>query len=234
VHTTAAGDRTGDASQDIVVFRLMDESRCRACGIRRKKKSFFRMEKGGIVCTVCLGIDHLVYLPRGDTALTRRASKYSKLRAIVVRFSRRRRRNERQGILVEQAALERATRECEADAPARESVRDKAAQRRAKEDKRYVAEFAKCVGKLFPGCPVAEREAIAKQACQKYSGRVGRSAAAREFDPTAIELAVRAHIRHCHTSYDRLLARGADRSAARAAVRGAVDQVFERWQVKGS
>jgi hypothetical protein len=231
---TAAGNRTGDASQDIVVFKLVDESRCRACGVKRKKRSFFRMEKRGIVCTACLGIDHLVFLPRGDTALTRRASKHSQLRAIVVRFSRRRRRDERQGILVEQAALERAKRECAADAPARERAREKAALRRAKEDERYVAEFAKHVGDLFPGCPVAERGAIAKRACQKYSGRIGRSAAALTFDPEVIAVAVRAHIRHNHTSYDQMLARGRARKNARSSVRKAVKEVAERWRTKAS
>jgi len=219
-----------DPPQDIVVFKLADASRCRACGIKRQKRSFFRMEESGIVCAVCLRIDHLVFLARGDAALTRRAAKHSKQHAIVVRFSRRRRRNERQGVLVERAALERAKRECEADAAKRRRVREKAAQHRAKKDERYIVEFAKRVGDLFPNCPVAEREVIAKHACQKYSGRVGRSAAAREFDRTAIELAVRAHIRHCHTSYDALLAGGADRERARRRVRGAAKEVFERWQ----
>jgi len=102
--------------------------------------------------------------------------------------------------------------------------------RRAELDEQYVAEFAKRLGALFPGCPVPERQDIATHACRKYSGRVGRSAAAQEFDPTAIELAVRAHIRHCHTSYDTLLARGGDRTDARATVRDAVDEVFARWR----
>ena len=63
--------------------------------------------------------DHLVFLPRGDAALTRRASKYSTLRAVVVRFSRSRERYERQGLLVEEAALTRAEQECLSDAEAR-------------------------------------------------------------------------------------------------------------------
>ena len=71
-------------------------------------------------------------------ALTRRASKYSTLRAVVVRFSRTRMRYERQGILVEEAALEQAERECLADAAARERVRERAAARRAELDERYV------------------------------------------------------------------------------------------------
>jgi hypothetical protein len=188
------------------------------------------MEKERPLCMACADLDHLMFLPSRNTTLTRRARKHSTLDAVVVRFSRTRGRYERQGVRVEEAALARAERECLADADAREHARERAAVRRAELDEQYVAEFAERLGTLFPGCPIAERQDIAAQACQKYSGRVGRSAAAREFDPTAIELAVRAHIRHCHTSYDRLLARGSDRSDARAAVRDAVDAVFSRWQ----
>jgi hypothetical protein len=152
------------------------------------------------------------------------------LHAVVLRFSRRRRRYERQGLLVEEPGLERAERECLADAPARERARERAAERRAVLDERYVQAFAARLGKLFPGCPVAERQAIAEHACQKYSGRVGHSAAAQNLDPKAIELAVRAHIRHCHTTYDDLLARGKSREKARDAVRKEVGRVFDTWR----
>ncbi len=60
----------------------------------------------------CARLDHLVYLPAGDAALTRRAHRASNLSAVVVRFSRARKRYERQGILVEEAALAAAEREC--------------------------------------------------------------------------------------------------------------------------
>src|SRR5205807_329599 len=115
-------------------------------------------------------------------------------------------RYERQGLLVEEAALEQAERESLADEAVRARARERAALRRAELDERYVSEFAGRLGDLFPGCPVAERQTLAEHACQKYSGRIGRSAAALEFEPKAIELAVRAHVRHCHTPYDRLLA----------------------------
>ena len=97
-----------------------------------------------------------------------------------------------------------------------------------------MVEFVKHLGALFPGCPVAERQYIAAHACQKYSGRVGRSAAALKFDPEIITLAVRAHIRHNHTSYDQMLARGHSRENARSAVRKAVKELAERWQAKAS
>jgi len=56
---------------------------------------------------------------------------------------------------------------------------------------------------------------IAEHACQKYSGRVGRSAAAKALDEQAVHLAVIAHIRHAETGYDALLAQGCERSEAR-------------------
>jgi len=46
-------------------------------------------------------------LPSGDAALTRRAKRASGLSVVVVRFSRARRRYERQGILVEEEAHQR-------------------------------------------------------------------------------------------------------------------------------
>lgn len=55
----------------------------------------------------CADMDHLVFLGAGDAALTRRAKRASRQSAVVVRLSRSRRRYERQGILVEEAALER-------------------------------------------------------------------------------------------------------------------------------
>jgi hypothetical protein len=227
---TSTADQSGDGDKDIVVFSIIRESRCAECGAEFWKGSFIRVEKERPLCLACADLDHLVFLARGETALTRRARKHSTLDAVVVRFSRTRGRYERQGVLVEEAALEQAERECLADAEARQRVRARAAERRAELDERYVGEFAERLGDLFPGCPVPERQDIAAHACQKYSGRVGRSAAAQEFDPTAIELAVRAHIRHCHTPYDKLLARGIAREEARQQVRDAVDEVFKRWQ----
>jgi hypothetical protein len=76
---------------------------------------------------------------------------------------------------------------------------------------------------------VGETEAIAKHACQKYSGRIGRSAAAKSFDATAIDLAVKAHVRHAHSEYDRLLSRGWERMEARSAVSDRVAEIMERW-----
>jgi hypothetical protein len=67
------------------------------------------------LCLECADLDHLVFLPSGITALTQRAKKNSKLHAVVLRWARKRRRYERQGLLVEEAALERAETQCLAD-----------------------------------------------------------------------------------------------------------------------
>ncbi len=71
---------------------------------------------------------------------------------------------------------------------------------------------------------------IAEHACRKYSGRVGRSAAARSFDEQSMRLAVLAHIRHRETNYDELLGKGWSRHEARANVRNRVEEILESWK----
>jgi hypothetical protein len=226
--------RTGDtqasgAGDDIVVFSILQPSTCGECGAELSKDSLLRMEQDKPLCLECADLDHLVFLPRGDTALTRRSRKYSTLSAVVVRFSRARRRYERQGVLVEAPALERADKECLDDEAQRRVARQRASHVRERADMQYVAQFAEQIQSRYPGCPPREAGEIARHACEKYSGRVGRSARAKSFDVPAIELAVQAHVRHRHTEYDRLLAQGWDRTEARASVARAVAKVMERW-----
>lgn len=217
------------SSDDIVVFWILRDSVCAECGEELGKGRFLRMEGKRPLCLACADLDHLVFLARGDAALTRRAGKYSTLRAVVVRFSRARKRYERQGVLVEEAALARAEQECLSDADLRRVARERAADRREELDAEYVEQFTRRIGELYPGCPSEEQRAIAEHACQKYSDRVGRSAAAKDFDAGAVELAVRAHVRHAHTSYDALLSRGIPRQEARARVSEAVANRLEQW-----
>ncbi len=63
---------------------------------------------------------------------------------------------------------------------------------------------------IYPRCPKGTEIDIAEHASLKHSGRIGRSAAARQLDNEAVRLAVNAHIRHVETKYDELLARGND------------------------
>ena len=110
-----------EAAGDIVVFSILKPSACAECGTELWKGSFLRMEREKPLCLECADLDHLVFLPRGDVALTRRSRKYSILSAVVVRFSRSRKRYERQGLLVESGALERAQDECLSDEESAES-----------------------------------------------------------------------------------------------------------------
>jgi hypothetical protein len=216
-------------SKDIVVFWIVRDTVCADCGETLGKGRFLRLESERPLCLDCADLAHLVFLERGDAALTRRATRYSTLRAVVVRFSRARKRYERQGVLVEEQALAKAELECTSDAQARKAARERAAARRLELDVAFVEAFGRRVGELFPGCPRDAQQAIAEHACQKYSGRVGRSAAAKDMDADAVELAVRAHIRHAHTPYDRLLGEGMARVDARREVASLVEESLARW-----
>ena len=148
-----------------------------------------------------------VFLRAGDVALTRR-SKNTRRSGVVLKFSQSRGRYERQGLLVEEAALERAEAECLADNEVRERRNERARERQAELDDEYIKAFAKRVRSLFPHCLAGREHVIAQHACLKYSERVGRSAAAKRLEDEMIRLAVAAHVRHRETNYDSLLAKG--------------------------
>jgi len=224
---------TAKSGDDIIIFSILRDSKCSECGVELWKGSFLKMEKDRPLCLECADLDHLVFLPSGDTALTRRSRKYSMLLGVVVRFSRSRRRYERQGLLVESEALERAQQECLSDEEQRRIARERAASAREREDQRYIEQFASAIQASYPACPGLEALAIAKHACQKHSGRVGRSAAAKALDVEAVDLAVRAHVRHTHSEYDRLLGNGVERLEARSTVADKVAMVMERWRRSG-
>ena len=214
---------------DKIVFVLRRETQCGRCQIELFSGEFICLTGGEAICLKCAGLAHLEYLPAGDTAITRRATKYSILHVVVMKKSPARKRSERQGVLVEAEAVRRAEAESAADAEKRTQQQTKAAKRREKEDQAYITAFAKAIAQQFPGCPQADVQEIAGHACQKYSGRVGRSAAAKQFDPAAVRLAVIAHIRHKYTKYETLLARYDDRQLARSEVRGEIENVLYRW-----
>jgi hypothetical protein len=218
-------------SDDLTVFITRRETICEECGEDLGRSAWITLtrEKGAL-CLACADLDHLVFLPAGDAALTRRSRKHSTLVAVVLRWSRARKRYERQGLLVEEQALEQAEQECLADQDARERKRQRAVARQAELDQQYVERFAARVRELFPQCPPQRETAIAEHACLKYSGRVGRSAAAKSLDEDAVRLAVIAHIRHAETQYDALLAQGCERWEARARIEDQVTHIARQWE----
>ena len=162
------------------MFQFLRDSQCSECGAEIGQDSFLLMEPGKPLCLPCAGLGDLEFLPSGDTALTRRPTKYSTRVAVVVRFSRSRKRYERQGIFVEAAALAKAEQKCTEDAEERATARVGAAERRRDEDRALAVRMADQIRVLFPGCPPAEASAIAEHTAQRGSGRVGRTAAARK------------------------------------------------------
>ena len=211
---------------ELVVISPLNEWTCTICA---GSGELLSMEGPGPVCLVCADLDHLVFLPAGDTALTRRAKTASGLSAVVVRFSRSRRRYERQGVLVEEAALVAAEAACLADEEARRRRRSRDEVRRAAQDVALQDAFAAEIGRMFPGCPPERTEAIAGHACTRRSGRVGTSAAGRALHPDAVRAAVVASIRHTDTSYDELLMAGVPRSEAHQGVDSEVRDILEAW-----
>ena len=181
-------------------------------------------------CLPCAGLSHLAFLPSGDVALTRRSQKHDPGFIPVVEWNRRRKRYERRGLLGDAAALDRAHQECTEDAALREVRREKESVKRAVVDKEYIADFAAAIRELYPRCPKDREHAIAAHACEKHSGRVGRSSRAKEFSEKAINQAVVAHIRHLETDYDDKLRDGVKRTAAREQISPRIQAVLASWR----
>lgn len=90
-------------------------------------------------------------------------------------------------------------------------------------------DFASAIRQQLPNCPPDDAVQVARRACERGSGRVGRTEAGRELSDDAVTLAVRVHIRHAYTPYDDYLMDGWDRSRARDAVVDSVDRIMRRW-----
>jgi hypothetical protein len=218
-------------SDELKVFISSRESVCGECQEDLGTDAWIRLEpERGALCLSCADLDHLDFLPSGNMALTLRSKKYSSLYAVVLKWSRARKRYERQGLLVQPAAIEKAEEECLKDADLRERRREREAEKREYTDQEFKQAFAKRIRELYGKCPHDREHIIAQHACRKYSGRVGRSAAAKSLDERAAALAVIAHIRHAMTNYDELLSRGLERWEAREQVNEKVFEILERWK----
>ena len=81
---------------------------------------------------------------------------------------------------------------------------------------------AKALTALLPMAPYADIEAIREMAGARDMRELPAS--------LAVWLATVAHIRHVHTDYDRLLAEGYDRDAARFFVIDTINETLTRWR----
>lgn len=95
-------EKTDRPPELVVVMPLKADWKCHRCG---GTGGWLLMEGPGPACLRCVGMDDLEFVPSGDALLTRRLKAKSTRGAVVVRFSRSRKRHERQGILVEPQVL---------------------------------------------------------------------------------------------------------------------------------
>jgi hypothetical protein len=100
---------------ELLVIQPLDRDwKCHRCGATG---DLLMMETPGPACLSCVGLSSLEFLPAGDAALSRRAKAASEVYAVVVRFSRSRKRYERQGLLVQPHALRKDRSETEKPGP---------------------------------------------------------------------------------------------------------------------
>jgi len=207
---------------------------CKTCKIPIKKGdkyvAFSEKHKG--TCFECSIFTSYSFLPPGDVAMTRRSKKYSDHCGVLLFWNQRRKRFERKGQYVELSAILEAKKECSADYETRLNKNKKAAIKREETDKQYIIDFSKIIKVHYPSCPNGRELDIAKHACLKHSGRVGRTAKAKEFDKKMIDLAVEAHIRHLETNYDNEFNKGIKKRQIRANLKYDIMKIMASWKSK--
>lgn len=102
-----------DRYADPVVFRVRRSTQCAKCKEELGPGRMIKLvdwdgDQRVALCKPCAGLGEMFYVPAGNPKLTRLLSKYSKQKHVVVRWASARKRYERQGVLVELEALNRA------------------------------------------------------------------------------------------------------------------------------
>ena len=113
--TEARRERTAEKASRpelVVIIPHNRDWKCHRCG---GSGDLLMMETPGPACLRCVKLDDLEFLGAGDALLTRRAKAKSARWAVVVQFSRSRKRYERQGLLIEPQALAAAQSEVAAE-----------------------------------------------------------------------------------------------------------------------
>ena len=220
-----------DTSQNIFITKKQ-KLRCATCGKAIPVEHAFVAEsedsKG--TCFECSPFVNYTLLPPGNIALTRRSKKHSELCGVLLAWNQRRKRFERKGQYVELSAILKAQEECAANEDSRAIKNEKAAAVRAVQDKAYVLEFGSAIRAYYPNCPTDREYEIAKHACEKHSGRVGRTASAKQFDTQMIDLAVVAHIRHTETNYDSQFGKGKRKKEIRSDLSSSIQHILKSWK----
>ena len=145
------------------------------------------------------------FLPRGDAFVTRRVKKGPHW-VLWGQYNKKGGYAPVKGVFAPAAAIEEAQATAGATKTKREQSRPKAARQRERAETQYRRAFEEACVRFLNFAPNHRElaQAIASKtaatACQKYSGRVGRTSLL-DLDEKAA-LAVRAYVRHNHTDYD--------------------------------
>jgi hypothetical protein len=99
-----------DKAPDLIAYVVTHDIQCSKCNKELLKGNLLFMDEKPL-CLNCAGFGDLIFLESGNSILTRRVRKYSDRVIIVVKFSRARKRYERQGLLVTEVALQKAKNE---------------------------------------------------------------------------------------------------------------------------
>lgn len=215
-----------------VFYTKKEKLKCKKCNTAIKKGERFVAEDENKLgsCFTCSPFVSYTFLPSGDVAMTRRSKKHSAMCGVLLEWNQRRKRFERRGQFVEAIAIAKAKKECEEDKTKREEKNRKAAIVRVEQDKIYIHDFSIAIKERYPNCPQDRQNEIALHACEKYSGRVGRTAKAKDFDADMIDLAVEAHIRHAETNYDNMFGKGSTKKEIRASIKGKIERIKMSWK----
>lgn len=153
---------------------------------------------------VCIP-DGWEFLPRGNAFVTRQVKKGPHW-VLKGRYNRRGGYTPVKGIYAPSSAIEAARAAAAATEARREKIRQKSRIRREKADEKYHQEFEKACLQFLDFTPIHSDLAqeiaggTTAWACEKHSGRVGRTDQISLMDK--VTLAVRAYIRHRYTDYE--------------------------------
>lgn len=212
------------------VFRILHDTRCSECGADVAQAELLAMEADQPLCLQCAYLEELDFVSASDSGLLQLAAEWSERSAVVVRFHRCHRRYERQGLLVNRAALEKAERECLADADERSAARVRETVYRHEQCRELALRLLERINQLFPGAPSWELARVAEFVAVREHGRVGRSEAVRNLEGRALSASIVAAIRRYCTDYDKLLVGGMDRTTARRCVGERVEELLAAWR----
>jgi hypothetical protein len=215
-------ERTGDV-----------ESYCAGCGLGILLSSGSRFKKEGEngFCLKCAGLNHLVFLPSGNPTLTRRASKYSSVKAIVKQINLTYKGYERIGILVEEVALQKAREECIFEEKNPDIASSQKSRKQDKFESHYIETFSIQIQSHYPSCSKEDVLKIAAFAYRNYLGKTRPSFSFKKLNSENIDLAVRIHVLHYYTNYSELHRLGRDTENVRNQLLSTVNEIIGKWKI---